>query len=56
MTFLTSLAPTSPGFGRDEAKLLLGDFEQFMYMYHIHMGVSINGGHPKWMVYNGKSH
>jgi len=29
-----------------------------MYIYHryTYMGVSINGGSPKWMVYNGKYH
>ena len=23
---------------------------------HLHMGVSVNGATPKWMVSNGKSH
>jgi hypothetical protein len=25
-------------------------------LVEMHVGVSINGGSPKWMVYNGKSY
>ena len=30
-------------------------FLSYFYMF-LHMGVSINGGTSKWLVYNGKSH
>ena len=31
------------------------DSQRFLYL-KIQLGVSINGGTPKWMVYKGKSH
>ena len=35
---------------------IYGNFMEF-HMFHMeHLGSSINGGAPNWMVYHGKSH